>query len=110
MGEGRPGQRPAPLPLGNRLRPCLAHTRDSLRGGPAPGPVGAFPADTSTVGATDLAGGVREWTRTSAPGGRVVRGGSWQDDRRDARLASRHIHPDDACDPRVGFRLVREGP
>lgn len=94
-------------PWGSAFDPCLAHTHDALPDGPRPGPVGAFPTDRSVFGVEDLAGGVREWTRTRATrGGRVVRGGCWADDARGARLATRREAPDTTCDLRLGFRLV----
>jgi len=96
-----------PYPWGDGFDPCLAHTEHSLQGPPRPGPVGAWPDDRSVYGVYDLAGGVREWTLTrTAGGGRVVRGGSWADGERAARLATRHEHDEAIGDLRVGFRLV----
>ncbi|MEJ2189743.1 MAG: SUMF1/EgtB/PvdO family nonheme iron enzyme, partial [Acidobacteriota bacterium] len=47
-------------------------------GGRGPVEVGSLPNYTA-YGAYDLPGNVREWCWNEAPGGRVVRGGSWED-------------------------------
>jgi len=47
-------------------------------GGQGPVPVGSLPNYTA-FGAYDLPGNVREWCWNEAPDGRVVRGGSWED-------------------------------
>ena len=103
--RGSDGRR---YPWGNDYQPCRCHNRDASAGlVPIPG---HFHGDTSPYGVLDMAGGVAEWTSSvydRAGALRVVRGGSFQDDRVSARAASRRgLCPKRAL-PDVGFRVVQ---
>jgi formylglycine-generating enzyme required for sulfatase activity len=79
-------------------------------------PVGSYPAGASPCGALDMAGNVWEWTASewqSYPGAetpfmnderRVLRGGSWADNRERVRCAARDRYLPDLF--RLGFRVV----
>ncbi|MEE2789635.1 MAG: bifunctional serine/threonine-protein kinase/formylglycine-generating enzyme family protein [Myxococcota bacterium] len=75
-----------------------------------PPPVGYLDTDVSPCGASDMAGGVREWTATSAPGRRrrfVVRGGSFMCSHSDGRpLWERDYVLAESSAADLGFRLV----
>lgn len=90
-----------------------------------PSPVGIFPQNASPCGASDMAGNVWEWCRTvwqsslsadakelrndiRGSDRRVLRGGSWANQRRFVRCAYRHRNHPDHRGPNVGFRVVRE--
>lgn len=57
-----------PFPMGTALDPAFAKLRESRPEASQPEPVGAFPLDESPYGVRDLAGGVGDWTATSADG------------------------------------------
>ncbi len=98
-------------PWGPLFDPSFCHMRDSLPGSPTLATVASVATDRSPYGVRDVAGGVREWTRTTVTGGRVVvRGGSWADGAQACRLASRETVVADQRSDRVGFRLVSEVP
>ena len=85
-------------------------------------PVGTFPLGASAYGVLDLAGNVWEWTNSlfrrypyrpddgreslSAPGTRVVRGGSYNHDLRQIRCAARDEMVAGARDVYIGFRVA----
>jgi len=79
---------------------------------PQPEPVGAFSSDESPYGIRDLAGGIREWCRTRSDSvreednQRPVKGGGWNQDSRDCRLASNQDVIPEARTTQIGFRLV----
>jgi len=54
------------FPMANVLDPTFAKLRESRREASQPEPIGAFPLDESPYGVRDLAGGVGDWTATSA--------------------------------------------
>jgi energy-coupling factor transporter ATP-binding protein EcfA2 len=82
--------------------------------------VGIFPLGDSVQSVSDLAGNVWEWcrnehanpARTTGGGGeaRVLRGGSWNDLRYNARAVYRYDNDPDYRDDGVGFRVVCSSP
>jgi formylglycine-generating enzyme required for sulfatase activity len=88
-------------------------------------PVGIYPQGVGPLGAWDGAGNVWEWTSSlfqpypyrgddgredaTASGKHVLRGCSWDDDRRGCRCASRLAFDPDDFDNDVGFRLIFPG-
>lgn len=85
-------------------------------------PVGQFPRGVSPYGVHDLAGNVWEWTSSryspypysaqdgredpTAPGARVVRGGSYNHDMRHVRCAARDAMAAGVKDVYIGFRVA----
>ena len=97
---------------------------NSDEGGPGDTtPVGQYsPGGDSPYGCVDMAGNVWEWTRSlwrdypydpedgredaNAEGSRALRGGSWDSDRRDARVSCRYFNLPDYFLSYLGFRVV----
>jgi formylglycine-generating enzyme required for sulfatase activity len=72
-------------------------------GGKGPVPVGSLPGITA-YGAYDMAGNVREWCWNETTAGRVIRGGSWEDNTYEFGY-ERQAPPMDRS-PRNGLRLA----
>lgn len=99
------------FPWGDHGDGGFCKTSESSAARPAPAPVGAYSTDVSPYGVHDFGGGVAEWCdgwfddeMTLRP----VRGGSWAQPARYARVCSRAGHLPREVLPSVGFRLVRE--
>ena len=95
---------------GDSMEPERANYRDgdSEWSGKRPAPVGSF--KSNPFGLYDTAGNVFEWTDSRYDGegsGRVVRGGSWNDNAGDLRSAFRFRFDSDGANDLVGFRLAR---
>ena len=84
-------------------------------------PVGSYPADKSPFEAYDMSGNVFEWVGSDwslYPGskaqptkpGKMVRGGSFSQDRFFAMVTSRAVLRTDAQQSDVGFRCAKEAP
>jgi formylglycine-generating enzyme required for sulfatase activity len=114
------GGRGRVYPWGRRWRADRANTWEGhvLR----PTPVGVYPRGINVLGMHDMAGNVWEWTSSlyqpypydaadgrespDAEGYRVMRGGSWLDEQRRARCASRHRLDPYYFGDLYGFRAV----
>ncbi len=72
-------------------------------GGPGPVPVGSLPSITA-YGAYDMPGNVREWCWNETSQGRVMRGGSWEDNTYE--FGNERQAPPMDRSPRNGFRLA----
>ncbi len=116
-------------PWGNEWQADRANTEEAHLGETSA--VGVFPAGASPYGVLDMSGNVWEWTRSrwgrrsirmpdygypyrpddgrEASGGpdlRVVRGGSWNLNERNARCAVRNRNEPDFFNDNIGFRVV----
>jgi len=92
----------------------------------ATAPVGSFPAGSSWVGASDMAGNVWEWvadwygpylsgrqvnpTGPTSGSSRVLRGGSFHGDWGDVRAANRYSFNPDSRGNSIGFRCAAGAP
>jgi len=96
-------------PWGDVFGGGRANTRESGRGLPAL--VGSYsPAGDSPSGTADMAGNVAEWTATIAQGdaGRVVKGGSFRDERAEVQASAFQIVAADASADWIGFRCAAD--
>jgi len=95
------------FPWGNEWDESCANTAEGGIGGTTP--VGMYPSGKSDpYGVWDMAGNVWEWT-TSWVGewqAYALRGGSWDDDQRNARVLVRYRDLPDLSDFNFGFRVV----
>ena len=109
-------------PWGPHLDPAWCCMRDSAPARPLPAPIAAFPEDESVYGVRGMAGNVRDWCADAEPrvvdhtvavpdasdligeDRRSVRGGSWFDNARNARLANRDRNVTGFRVPLNGFR------
>lgn len=95
------------FPWGDVWEPSFCRCAHSAEGG-APSAVGAA-HDVSVYGVHDLAGGVREWTRTEHPRDprrRVIKGGGFQSARPECHLGATTFRRMDHGAPDLGFRLA----
>ncbi len=84
--------------------------------------IGSHPDDLSPYDAVDMGGNVSEWTsspylpyqnnqlndKNYSVGKRVVRGGSWQKGKNEARTSARQFASPDTKSVSIGFRCVKE--
>jgi len=114
------GPRHTVYPWNGRFDPDRANTLEGRVLGTSP--VGAYPHGAAACGALDMAGNVWEWTLSLyrdypyrpddgredplAEGRRVLRGGSWHDLQRYARVSYRLIDPPGYFSTYIGFRVV----
>lgn len=73
-------------------------------------PVGSKPEGASRYGALDMAGNVWEYASSERGVGRAVRGGSWLDDPRNARVSDHGWYTSDDRNSSGGFRCVQQLP
>jgi sulfatase modifying factor 1 len=103
-------------PWGNDFSPLKANLWGDQDGSSAVAPVGSYPQGTSPYGLMDTVGNVWEWTSDSyfAPADkskknrlRIVKGGGWTSDKRQARIGFRNIVDPKIKNPTIGFRCVK---
>ncbi len=101
------GPHGAIFPWGNAWDPEVLNSQD--QGPQDTMPVGSFLAGGSVYGMLDAAGEVYQWTATAAPGGFLVKGGSWHDQGCGAcRPAARQVQPAELKHILIGFRLAHD--
>ncbi len=109
-------------PWGDRYKSKMANTSDSGQNSPVD--VGTFSDDRSLAGVCDMGGNVREWiqdyysmsvyatSKNDNPSGpstgskRVLRGGSFKRNYKDARVTRRDSHNPHKSADDIGFRIV----
>ena len=108
------------FPWGEEFEPGRANTLEGRA--LAPTPVGAYPTGAAACGALDMSGNVWEWTSTLfkpypyaaddgredplAEGKRVLRGGSWFNNQRGARVTDRKYDRPVYAPNNFGLRVV----
>lgn len=105
--RGADGRR---FPWGDVWEPTYCRCAESPEGGAASA-VGAE-HDRGPYGVLDMAGGVREWTRTEHPRDprrRVIKGGSFATGRQSCHLGAAAFVRVDQGAPDLGFRLALDG-
>ncbi len=106
-----------PWPWGKEFSPDRANLwGDDEDGFLAVAPVGSYPKGASAHGVMDTVGNVWEWVSdpfyTSGKPSkkaplRIVKGGGWTSDKREARIAFRNIVDPKIKNPTIGFRCVK---
>jgi eukaryotic-like serine/threonine-protein kinase len=108
------------FPWGNDFTTRNANTEETSKesGRSRPLPVGSYPQGKSPFGVFDLCGNVAEWTvskfdpypeSSAVPKeGRVIRGGSYERDKRFAYTYGRAVLPETKTFPSVGFRCAKD--
>lgn len=104
-------------PWGNDFTPQNANSTETEKNHPMP--VGSYPAGASRFGILDMAGNVAEWTDSDyslyegskarmEPGNKIIRGGSFRFDKRQAMVTTRWSVPPGTLKDYIGFRLARD--
>ncbi len=107
-------------PWGQKFDPDRANTLEGRVLSPTP--VGAYPAGAAKCGALDMSGNIWEWTHSfyqnypyqrddgredpSVRGRRTIRGGTWDQNQRSARVSYRTSYLPDYLSNSLGFRLA----
>ncbi len=116
-------------PWGDQFDPTFCKMRDSRPFVHQPEPIGTFPVDESPYGVRDMAGGMREWvgdlygekmaaevdaepeplhgSERGESGFRAIRSGTWNQDQKWARSASRSRMYALARGSGLGFRVAK---
>jgi len=103
-------------PWGNKFFPEKANLFGDEDGSLSVAPVGSYPQGTSPYGLMDSVGNVWEWVSdpyfTSSGKSkkltlRIVKGGGWTSDKREARISFRNIVDPNIKNPTIGFRCAK---
>jgi formylglycine-generating enzyme required for sulfatase activity len=83
----------------------------SVSGQGSPSPVNAHPMGSSPFGVMDMMGNVWEWTSTDSDGSRVIKGGSFKEDKPYQFIcAYSSVQNEDEAGDNTGFRCVMDSP
>ena len=105
-----------PWPWGHKFSPEKANLWGDQDGSLSVAPVGSYPKGASPYGLMDTAGNVWEWVSDSyfASGNestkvrlRIVKGGGWTSDQRQAEISFRNIVDPKIKNPTIGFRCAK---
>ncbi|MCH7623087.1 MAG: SUMF1/EgtB/PvdO family nonheme iron enzyme [Nitrospinae bacterium] len=103
-------------PWGNQFFPERANLWGDEDGSLSVAPVGSYPQGASHYGLMDTVGNVWEWISDPyfASSGkfnkvtlRIVKGGGWTSDKREARISFRNIVDPNSKNPTIGFRCAK---